>query len=199
MNAQTKTHADPREEWRAQLASLDAQIAAAEQAITDAQSAASDAAFEGRDLDATTRKVAAGRDKLDALQSAKREAKRRLARAEEMVAERVRAAAGERAAAIAKRRLELAREIDEYLAALDPLVAEFLATGAEQAREMGAAGLRAPSTEKISNPLILRAAAWVSAPALAQRLDLMRVDAQHRVKLRDTVAAQVAPLLSKGK
>ena len=198
MNAQTKTQADPREEWREQIANLDAQIAAAEQAITDAQTAASAAAFEGGNTDKAVRDVAHKRDVLDALQSAQREAKRRLARAEEMVAERDRAEALARAQRIARKRLNLAAQIDEYLSALDPVVADYLRASAQQGREMAAAGLVAPSPEKLSNPLTLRAAVMVNAPAFAARVALDRVDPQHRGTLRDHVARQVAPLLSKG-
>lgn len=198
MNAQTKIETDPRAEWLAQIDRLEAEIAAAETAITDAQSAASTAAFEGQDLDGATRRVATARDRLDALQSAQREAKRRLVRAQEMIAERARADALSRAQKVARRRLELAREIDEFLAGLDPVVADYLRASAEQAREMDAAGLRTPSIEKLTNPLTLRAAVHVHAPAFAARIALEGVPHANRESLRDFVARQVAPLLSKG-
>lgn len=198
MNAQTKTQIDPRAEWVAQIAELTAKIAAQENAITEAQSAASAAAFEGGNTDKAVRDVAHQRDVLDALKSALNEARRRHARAVEMVAERDRAEALDRAQKIACHRLDVAGQIDEHLRALEPLVADFYRLGAEQGREMGAAGRIAPSPEKLGNALILRAALHTLAPALAARAGVDRVDPGHRAPLRDTVAAQVAPLLSKG-
>ena len=193
MNAQTK---DTRADWRAQIESLDAQIEKAEQAITDAQNAASDAALTGGDLDAATRELAHCRDRLDALRSARGEAQRHLAQAEADHAQRERAKALTRAQQVARKRVEVAAELDSYLAALDPLVVQWRDLGAELVRECNAAGVRAPSNEGAGTRL--RAGAWSRASIFMGAIEAMRVPSDHRVPVRETSARQASHILAKG-
>lgn len=193
MNAQTK---DTRDTWRAQIESLDAQIAKAEAAITDAQNAASDAALTGGNLDQATRELAHCRDRLDALRSARGEAQRHLKQAEHDHAARERAKALTRAQQIARRRIEVAQDIDNYLSALDPLILQWRDLGDKLARECVEAGVRPPSNEGAGTRL--RAGAWARASIFMGAIGAMRVAPHHRVPVRETSAAQASHILAKG-
>lgn len=193
MNAQTK---DTRAEWRAQIESLDAQIEKAEAAVTDAQNAASDAALTGGDLDQATRELAHCRDRLDALRSARGEAQRHLKQAEHDHAARERDKALVRAQQVARKRIEVAQDIDTYLASLDPLVVQWRELGDQLIRECRAAGVRAPSSEGSGHRL--RAGAWARASIFMAAIEAMRVPSNHRVPVRETSAAQASHILAKG-
>jgi multidrug efflux pump subunit AcrA (membrane-fusion protein) len=192
LNAQTK---DTRADWRAQIEDLTARIEAAERAITDAQNAASDAALTGGDLDQATRELAHCRDGLDALRSAKGEAQRHLAQAEADHAQRERNKAFIRAQKIARKRVEVAQELDSFLSAIDPLVVQWRDLGDELIRECHAAGVRAPSSE--GNGHRLRAGAWARASIFMGAIEAMRVPSHHRVPVRETSAAQASHILAK--
>jgi len=194
MNAQTE---DSRAHWRDQVESLTAQIATAEGAIEVARIAASAAALEGGDLDAATRELAHARDRADALRSAMGEARRHLAQADAAHAQRERDRALARAQTIARKRIEIAESIDEYLSALDPLITQWVAAGGALARELDAAGVRTPSRETLTGAHRIRGAAWARAGGFMHAIEAARVSPDHRVPLRQISAAQAAPVLTK--
>ncbi len=195
MNAQTKP-TDQREHWQAQIALLDQKIETAKAAIEDAQKAASAAALAGEDVDQAARALTHARDRLDAFRAARGEAERHLAHARADHAQRERDKALTRALAIAKKRIDAAETLDSYLAALDAVLAEWLGAGNAFAREVVAAGQRAPGGE--GREYRVRAALWANAPLFAEAIGAARVSHDHRRKLREITAAQSAPIVAKG-
>lgn len=196
MNAQTKP-TDQREHWKDQIALLDQKIETAKAAIDAAQKAASDAALAGEDVDQAARALTHARDRLDAFRAARGDAERHLAHAKAEHAQRERDKALGRAQAIAKKRIAKAEELDSYLAALDPILAEWLGAGNAFAREVVAAGQRAPGGE--GREYRVRASLWANAPLFAEAIGADRVNHDHRRKLREITAAQAAPIVAKGK
>lgn len=193
MNVQT----DQREHWREQIALLNQKIEAAKAAIEDATKAASDAALNGEDVDAAARALTHARDRLDAFRAARGEAERHYALAKADHAQREREKALKRAETVAKKRIDKAEELDSYLAALDPILAEWMAAGNTFYREVAEAGKRAPGGE--AREFRIRAALWANAPAFAAAIGADRVKPDQRQKLRQITAAQSAPILAKGK
>lgn len=194
MNAATD---DTRAHWRDQVEDLTRRIGEADQAIEAAQLAASAAALDGGDMAAATRELAHARDVADALRSAKGEAARHLALADAAHAQRERDRALARAQTIARKRIELGEQIDEYLSALDPLILQWTAAGGALAREMTAAGLRTPSRETLTGAHRIRGAAWARAGGFMSAIEAARVAQEHRAPLRQISAAQAAPILTK--
>lgn len=193
MNVQT----DQREHWKGQIALLSKKIEDAKAAIEVAQKAAATTALNGEDVDQATRELAHARDRLDAFRTARGEAARHFAHAKAAHAQREREKALKRAETIAKKRIDVADSLDSYLAALDPILADWLAAGNAFARETVAAGKRAPGGE--GREYRVRAALWASAPDFAAAIGADRVRQEHRQTLREITAAQAAPILAKGK
>jgi hypothetical protein len=190
-------HTDQREHWREQIALLNQKIEAAKASIEDAQKAASDAALAGEDVDQAARALTHARDRLDAFRTAKGEAERHLAHAKADHAQREREKALKRAETVAKKRIDTADSLDAYLAALDPILADWMALGNVFYREVAEAGKRAPGGE--AREFRIRAALWASAPAFAAAIGADRIRPEQRQKLRQITAAQSAPILAKGK
>lgn len=192
MNVQT----DQREHWKEQIALLNKKIENAKAAIEDATKAASDAALAGEDVDQATRELAHARDRLDAFRTARGAAERHFAHAKADHAQREREKALKRAETIAKKRIDVADSLDSYLAALDPILADWLAAGNAFAREAAEAGKRAPGGE--AREFRIRAALWANAPAFAAAIGADRIRPEQRQTLRQITAAQSAPILAKG-
>lgn len=193
MNAMTPI--DQVAHWHEQISALETRITAQETAVTEAQEAASQAALSGGDTDAAVRQVAHARDVLDALRTALGEARRHLRAAEDAAEAKARADALTRAQSLARRRIEAADKLDEYLREIDPLLAEWTGLGNSLAREMEAAGLRAPSAE--GKEYRCRAGAWALAPAFMATIGAARVNNDHRVPFRQLTAAQAATVLKR--
>lgn len=192
MNVQT----DQREHWKEQIALLSQKIEDARAAIEVAQKAAATTALNGEDVDQATRELAHARDRLDAFRTARGEAQRHFAHAKADHAQREREKALKRAETIAKKRIDVADSLDSYLAALDPILADWLAAGNAFAREVAEAGKRAPGGE--AREFRIRAALWANAPAFAAAIGADRIRPEQRQTLRQITAAQSAPILAKG-
>jgi hypothetical protein len=189
------TQTDPVAHWTATITDLEQRIAQAEAAVQTAKDLAAEVVLAGQTGEKQARDITIARDHVDTLRAALGAARRHLAAAQDTVAQRQRAAALERAQKAARRRLDAARELDEYFSALDALVGTYIETGAEMARAMTEAGLRAPSGESMSGGYRLRAALAFHAPLTTTKLDVPRVDQAHRDSLRHATAAQVRPLM----
>lgn len=193
-----KTPRDEAAHWQNQIATLEEKITAQDDAVTEAQEGASQAALTGDDTDTAVRQVAHARDVLDALHTALGEARRHLRAAEKAVAAEARDVAHDRAKSIARRRIETADQLDEYMTAVDRLVTEWTSLGTDLARETEAAGMRPCGTN--GHDYRIRAATWATAPAFMGAIEARRVSADHRVPFRQITAAQAAPVLTtKGK
>ena len=144
--------------------------------------------------------VAHARDVLDALRTALAEARRHLKAAQEAVRAKERTRALERAAKSARARLEAASMLDELFLQLDQHVGAFHAAGRDMAQHLRDAGRPVPSQEKLTASYALRGAVMRAAPTFASVVALDRINSpDHRIPLRDHIAVQVSPLLSKGK
>lgn len=194
MNAMTPI--DQVKHWQDQITALEAKIKAQGDRITEAQQAASEAALNDADTDTAVREVSHQRDVLDAQQAALGEARRHLRHAEESVAQAKRDDALARAKIIARKRLDAADELDEFMGRLDGLIDQWSDLGADLAAAMVEAGMRPPSAE--GKAYRVRAGAWTNSPTFMSLIDAARVHQDHRIPFRQLTAAQSAPVLSKG-
>lgn len=194
MNAMTPI--DQVKHWQDQSTALEAKIEAQGDRIAEAQKAASEAALNDTDTDTAVREVAHQRDMLDAMQAALGEARRHLRHAEEGVAQKRRDDALSRAKIIARKRLDAADELDEFMSRLDSLIDQWSKLGADLSAAMVEGGLRPPSAE--GKAYRVRAGAWTNSPAFMALIDAARVHQDHRIPFRQLTAAQAAPVLSKG-
>lgn len=181
--------------WRAQITELDQRIAAAEAMVEDARTAAAAAALNQGDVDVATRALAHARDVTDALRSARGEALRHLAAAEDDERAAARAAALGRARGIARERIALGGQIDAHFSGLDPMVRRWSELGQALARELAQAGARKPSEGTLHGGYRVRCAFWDRAPLTAQTMDLASTAIDHREPLAEIAAASVAHIL----
>ena len=191
MNAMTPI--DQVAHWQGQIVTLEEKITAQEVAVTEAQEAASQAALTGADTDSAVREVAHARDVLDALRTALGEARRHLRAAEDAVAAKARDDARKRAQQIARKRIDAADRLDEFMRQIDPLLAEWIGLGNALAHEMQAAGMHPSGAE--GKDYRIRAAAWSLAPEFMGVIDVRRVSVDHRVPFRQLTAATAASVL----
>lgn len=181
-----KTPAD----WLTEIKRLEGQLQEAKESLVAAQDKASDAILRDDLNGEESQRITVARDWIVAVEAALVKARQGLKDTMDREKEAARQEALKMALEAAKKRHIAVKNFEKAMASAEHEFGEFISHGMDYRKHVQAAGMKAPSIEKLAAPEVLRGSLHLLAPKLSNIAHVPRAVKSAQVLLSDWVAQQ---------